>query len=77
MLNSLPDISSNEIKNHLDWYKMYLNLKKKKKDAITNWRKSKKVNLNKIASDTTINAPKIIEVSPKNIQEKLEKWKVS
>lgn len=73
----LPDISENEIQLHEEWYRKFLILNRKKKEAIKKWQeeklKSQTVPATSILKKQT--AKPIIETE-NELKEKLHEWKV-
>ncbi|CAG9772534.1 unnamed protein product [Ceutorhynchus assimilis] len=68
----LPDISIEDIKLHEEWYKKYLNLQSKKKEAINKWKQNKNNNEKhfKLAND-------YIETEEKQqVEQQIEKQKM-
>ncbi|CAH2002798.1 unnamed protein product [Acanthoscelides obtectus] len=73
----LPDVSIQDVYEHEEWYEKYLDLNKKKKEAITRWKKSKnKQSTSKNHAESRY--ARKLKLEPENkqsIQEKLMKWK--
>ncbi|XP_022915420.1 coiled-coil domain-containing protein 112-like [Onthophagus taurus] len=82
----LPDISKEEIESHEKWYTNYLELKRKHKEAIKNWRKVKsaippiqhnnKVNMNVNDDQNRIKSAYSKEkFNKEEMQQRLKQWK--
>ncbi|VEN45951.1 unnamed protein product [Callosobruchus maculatus] len=73
----LPDISIQDVYNHEEWYKRYLELNKRKKEAISHWKRSKNSQSTNKSHIESRYAQKL-NLEPdnkKHMQEKLMKWK--
>ncbi|XP_074033693.1 uncharacterized protein [Leptinotarsa decemlineata] len=75
---TLPDLSVEEIKHHEEWYKRYLILQKKKKDAIKKWKKSKAGNEHSSSRDGTVAEPTFVpkQQNTEEVRKKLSEWKL-
>nr|XP_023013623.1 coiled-coil domain-containing protein 112-like [Leptinotarsa decemlineata] len=75
---TLPDLSVEEIKHHEEWYKRYLILQKKKKDAIKKWKKSKARNEHSSNRDGTVAEPTFVpkQQNTEEVRKKLSEWKL-
>nr|CAI5831086.1 unnamed protein product [Callosobruchus analis] len=73
----LPDISIQDVYAHEEWYKKYLDLNKRKKEAISRWKRSRSSQSTNKSHVESRYARKL-KLEPDNkehMQEKLMKWK--
>ncbi|KAF7993067.1 hypothetical protein HCN44_005848 [Aphidius gifuensis] len=85
-----PDLTEENIKNHDEWYKTYIELRKKQRDSVEEWRKKKesekKEQLKLVELDendcqknnikSSIKNKKIINKNDDKKKELLNKWKI-
>lgn len=75
----LPHYSLEDLKAHELWYRKYIILRDKKKQALENWRQNKNQHVpheNTDKKDTPIKTKNYLSTKDTNIEEKLSQWKV-
>ncbi|KAJ8979714.1 hypothetical protein NQ317_015538 [Molorchus minor] len=72
--SELPDISIEDIKQHEEWYKTYLDLQAKKKEAIKSWQRAR--NSKQPVRNSVVSSVRNVIQTEENTREKLIKWKV-
>lgn len=77
----ISDISKEEVVEHDQWYKKYMNLKSKYKSVINEWRAKQKQQSQQNRNSSLINAErktksKTIKKQSESEKEKIKEWKV-